>query len=338
MRFLLKFILILTIILIVTSITLPQTYGLTIPRTPGPALDKETRISHKLDIEKDKSQIVVIGDSTIRLGVDEIVLSELTGKSVYKLSVPGSASAVWYLLLKNNFAESAHKPDYVLVVFRDTILTAPGYRVHGSYFERVDEYARADEPVLIEKSFMNLMNPLERLAERFFPLYISRAEIRKSIDVDIRYITPSLFGCDGICTDTALGANFGAANLEPNALTDAIQSAESYLYTPEQLDFNAQVERSYLPDMIQIAKENNLNLVFVRIKVQSGSGDTPKLKKYLTDLSAYLQEHNVPLLNYGNDPRITPDLFRDAIHLNEQGKILFTQLLADGLKTIPSAQ
>jgi hypothetical protein len=338
MRLFLKFSLILTIIVIATSITLPQSYQLTFPREPGPALDRQFRISHRLDIEENQPQIVVIGDSTIRLGVDGDALAELTGKSVYKISVPGSASALWYLLLKNTIAESEYTPEYVLVVFRDTILTAPGYRVQGSYFERVDEYARSNEPVLIEKSFVNLMNPLERTAEQIFPLYVSRNPIRRSIDAGIRYITPSLFGCDRGCTDHAFGSIFGGADLEPNALVEAVNSAESYLYTPEQLDFNAQVERSFLPDMIQIANENDLTLIFVRIKVQSGIGNTPELEKYIAALGDYLEQHNTRLLDFGDDPRLTDDLFRDSIHLNEEGMALFTQMLSDGLRQITSGK
>lgn len=334
MRLFLKFGLILTIIMILTSVILPRTYETHFPRNPGPTLDKQLRTNYLDYIEENHPQIVLLGDSTLVLGVDADALAEQTGKSVYSIGVPGSASAFWYLMLKNSIAESSYKPEYVIVVFRNTILTAPGYRVHGSYFKLVDEYAARNEPVFIEKSFVNLMNPLEIAAEKYLPLYVFRSDLRNEIDASIRYFAPPHFGCDENCTDFALGEIFSGADLEPKALVDAVGAAESLLYTDEQMNFDAQVDKSYLPDMISIANENDIKLVFVRIKVESAFEDTPNHENYLNSLSQYLKQPNVFLLDYGSDPRITDDLLRDPLHLNEDGKTVFTHLLAEGLKGI----
>lgn len=334
MRLFLKFSLILTIIIILTSVILPRTYETEFPRDPGPALDKQLRTNHLEYIEENQPQIVLLGDSTLVLGVDSDALAQQTGKSVYSIGIPGSASALWYLMLKNNIAEAAYKPEYVLVVFRNTILTAPGYRVHGSYFKLVDEYAARNEPVFIEKSFVNLMNPLEIASEKYLPLYVLRSDLRNGMDASIRYFVPPLFGCDENCTDFALGEIFSGADLEPKALVDALGAAESLLYTDEQLDFDALVNESYLPDMIRIAHENDIKLVFARIRVQSEFEGSPEHENYLNSLSQYLKEQNVFLLDYGSDPRITDDLLRDPLHLNEEGKLVFTHLLADGLQKL----
>lgn len=334
MRLFLKFGLILTIIIILTSIILPRSYETEFPRNPGPALDKQLRTNHLAYIEENQSQIVLLGDSTLVLGVDADALAEQTDKSVYSIGIPGSASALWYLMLKNNIAEAAYKPEYVLVVFRNTILTAPGYRVHGSYFKLIDEYAARNEPEFIQKSFVNLMNPLEIVAEKYLPLYVFRSDLRNGIDANIRYFAPPFFGCDENCTDFALGEIFSGADLEPKALVDAVGAAESLLYTDEQMNFDTQVEKSYLPDMIRIANENNIKLVFVRIKVESEFESLPEHEKYLNSLSQYLKEQNALLLDYGSDPRITNDLFRDPLHLNEEGTSVFTELLADGLQKL----
>lgn len=331
MRLFLKFSLILTILLVTTSFILPRTYGQTFPRHPGPALDRQVRTDHLTYINENQPHIVLIGDSTLVLGMDPQALALQTGKSVYSIGIPGSASALWYLVIKNTIAETARKPELVLVIFRDSILTVPGYRVHGSYLELLDEHARRNEPVLIEKAFTNQMNPLEFAAEKYFPLYVFRSEIRKHIDGGIRYFAPPFAGCDRTCTDYALGELFQGADMEPGALVDAVGAAESLLYTPEQLDFESQVDTSLLPDMIEISKEKGFNLMFVRIKVESGNGNSPELGRYLTDLERYLDEQNVHLLDLGNDPRFTSDLFRDSIHLNGQGRELFTRLVAEEL-------
>lgn len=335
MRFLLKFGLILTIILIATAIIIPPAYQLTFPRQPGPIMDPSLRITHLEHIEANQPQIILLGDSTLNNGIDPEALAQQTGKSVYNMGTPGSASALWYLLLKNNIIDAKVKPQYVLVIFRDTILTAPGYRVQGSYFEVIDEYAQRNEPILIEKSFTNLMSPLELTADKYLPIYVTRSQIRRSIDAHIRYFAPPMVGCDRTCVDYALGELFLAANLEPGALVNAVGAAESYLYTPDQLDFEAQVDRSYLPDMISLAKENDINLVFVRIKVETTSAeDAAELDAYFNGLRTYLKSQDISLLDYGEDPRLTHEYFQDVIHLNEEGKTLFTQMVAEGLNEL----
>lgn len=316
--------------------TLPLNYEMTFPREPGPAFSRQLRLNHKEYIEENQSNIVLLGDSTLVLGLDTNQLSEQTSQPVYTIGIPGSASALWYLLLKNNIAEATYKPQYLLIVFRDSILTAPGYRVHGSYFEVLDEYTKRNEPVLLEKSFINLMSPFEILAEKYFPLYALRSNIRKEIDASIRYFAPPLFGCDRTCTDYSLGALFEGADMEPGELVDAVGAAESLLYTPAQLDFEELVDKSFLPDMIEISKEKNINLVFVRIKVLSGPQQSPELDKYLMDLKNYFNTQNSPYLDLGSDIRFTPDLFRDSIHLNESGKELFTELVAQELNKLLS--
>ena len=337
MRFLLKLGLILTILLIATSILIPPAYKLTFPRQPGPIMEPHLRTNHLEYIDINYPQIVLLGDSTLNLGIDQESLAKQTRKSVYSMGTPGSASALWYLLLKNNIIDAKVKPQYVVVVFRDAILTAPGYRVQGSYFEVIDEYAQRNEPVFIEKSFTNLMNPLERIADKYLPLYVTRAQIRRNIDARIRYLAPPILGCDRTCVDYALGELFLGADLEPGALVDAVGAAESYLYTPNQLDFDAQIERSFLPDMIALTKENDIELVFVRIKVETiTTTDAPELNSYLVDLRTYLKSQEVVLLDYGEDPRLTHEYFRDVIHLNEEGKTLFTQMVAEGLNEITS--
>ena len=333
MRFLLKFGLFLALIMVITSISLLVRDDISFPREPGPVLDNKVRGNYMEAIDEHHPQIVLLGDSTLGASLDAAKLAEGTDRSVYSISIPGSASALWYLILKNNIAEASYQPDYLVVVFRDTILTAPGYRVQGSYFELLDEYADHNEPLLMQNSFVGLMNPLEIMAEKYLPLYVARADLRKKIDTRVRYFTPALFGCHKNCTDLALGEIFAGADLEPGALVDAVGAAESYLYTADQLDFDTQLGRSYLPEMVRIANENNIKLVFVRVKVNTHAAD-PKLDAYISSLSEYLQNNQAFLLDYGQDARLTRDLFLDSIHLNPAGQIVFTQMVADGLNEL----
>lgn len=333
MRFFLKFSLLLAIVIGATSVILPRRYAVTFPRNPGPELDSYARKDGVMYIEENHPQIVLLGDSTLMLGVDEDLLEARTGTSVYNMGQLGSASAMWYLLLKNNIVESSYKPQYVVVVFRNSILTAPDFRVQGNYFTRLDEYARKNEPFFIQTSYVKLMNPLEIAAESYFPLYVVRSRLRESAEAKLRYLGTGLVGCDQTCTDNALEKTFAAEDFEPQALEDALNSADTLLYTDYHMDFHARLNDSYLPELIRLARENNIKIIFVRIKVEVNS-DSPALSGYLRSLSAYFKENNVDYFDFGDDPRLAHDLFQDPVHLNEKGKLLFTQLLADELKMI----
>ena len=337
MKLFLRYGLLLFIILAWTRYSLPARYGLQFPRSPGPVFDSQVRAVYTKALNKLQPEVVLLGDSTLLAGVDPQELSKLTGKSTYSATIPGSASALWYLILKNNIVDTSFRPRYLIVISRDSILTAPGYRVQGSYFTLLDEYAAHNEPILLKRSFLNLMNPLDRLADQYVPLYGARFQSRKELDSLVRYAVPAWMGCDSTCTDTAMRDTFGAADLEPGQLRDAVAAAERYLYTPRQLDFPAQVDQSYLPEMIRLTKAHGIQLIVVRIKTRaSGMGDieSQALKNYISELNAYLDENQVPFLDFGTDPRLKNEYFMDSIHLNEDGKKVFTQILGEALRQI----
>jgi len=333
MRFFSKFILSLTIILLATWIILPQAYEVSFPRNPGPILDRHFRDDHREYIDNEKPQIVLMGDSTLYSGVDTESLAKLTGKSVYSISYGGMSSAMWYLIMKNNIVDTVYKPEQLVVIFRTTILTAPGFRVKGYNLARLDEYARPKDDLFIENSFVNLMPPHQLIAEKYFPLYVFRSNLRDEIDDQLRYLAPALAGCDRGCTDGTLYKMQEHRFVNLSFIEGDANASEAYLYTNEQLDFYAQVETSYLPALIQMAKESGHHLTFVRIKVQPDVSQE-KLDSYNADLSSYLAANDVEYIDFGSDLRLTEKHFQDMLHLNEQGKALFTQMLADALREL----
>ena len=126
-----RYAVLMVVLLVATTLYLPWKLGVTYPKPLGPSLTVRFKDGYKTDLIKSQADIAMIGDSILRYSVDPARFSELTGLKVFKLDIPGSASAAWYLAIKNVFAAVPHKPRYVLVTFRDTILTVPGYRVNG---------------------------------------------------------------------------------------------------------------------------------------------------------------------------------------------------------------
>lgn len=325
---------------ILLSILIPFRTGVRYPRPLGPQFDESYRRDSLRAITIKRPQIVMVGDSVFMRGVDLQRLAEGTGKSVSGIGVAGSASALWYAIVAYHILPSPHKPELLLIVFRDTMLTTPGYRVQGSYREQLDEYAPPDDALLNERAYINLMNPLEKIAERYFPLYGSRLDLRETLDRHLRYRANGLLlGCDERCVNIGMGIVFGAANLEPNILGDAIGTAEDYLYTPQALNFDCQLNRSFLPEIVRLAREKGMRLVLIRAKTMrypTEESEPLALKIYMQKLSAYLAANDVVLLDFGQDPRLKPEYFYDPLHLNEEGRLVFTALIVNALNALPA--
>jgi hypothetical protein len=164
--------------------------------------------------------------------VDAHLLESLMQKRLLSIAIRGSASALWYLIFKNNIVDAAHPPRTLMLFFRGTMLTAPGFRVQGTYLDLIDEYAGRNEPSLLRHSFLDQMSPIEIAAEKYFPNYGMRMEASREVDGFIRYGLPEMAGCDESCTDEAMSATLGDSDLEPGELRTAIAAAEQYLYTP----------------------------------------------------------------------------------------------------------
>jgi len=332
-----RYLLLLLSIIAVSWLIIPRWLGIQFPRPAGPHFDERVRKKYITLLNKNQPDIVMLGDSTLLEGVNPDLLSELTGEKVSNFSALGSASAYWYIVLKNNIVIAEHPPKTVIVVFRDTMLTAPGFRVYGGFLDNLDEFAGDHETVLLEKAYLNEMSRVDIWLDEHIPLYSAREDIRGRIDSRIRYLVPGWLSCDRKCTDNATFNIFTSAELEPGQLQSRVTTVEQYLYTPSQLDFQRNVEKSFLPEIIRLTQEHGIQLIVVRLKpntIRTVRLDSQAVRQYVEDLSEYLEENNVIFLDYGRDPRIASGYYRDNLHLNSEGKVVFTQILADGLNEV----
>lgn len=330
--------LILMALIVGSSLYLPIRYHSPYPREIRPQFDSTVRTTYMAEMNETQPDAVLLGDSMLRFGVDDKVLADALNKKIYFLSMDGTASTIWYLIIKNNIVLAEHKPKYLLIFFRDTMMTVPSYRVTGRYFELVDEVAGPMDEVLIQRAYIDPMNPLEKLAERYLPIYGFRWRIRQSIDYYIRYSTVRiLFGCDQSCMDNTMETVFEDQNMDQKFLSDAIATADDYLYTEDALDFQHQIDNSFLPEIIRLCKENGIQLVLIHmpIRIFQDPGTEPAgLESYLQDLEDYLQQNGIIYLDIDPEKNIPITSFVDALHLNETGRVEFTRRLIDVLKPI----
>ncbi len=201
----------------------------------------------------------------------------------------------------------------------------------------LDQMANTDDTVVSQKAFIQQMSPIEKWADRFLPIYGSRLRLRETVDYYIRYSLTSLAGCDPNCNDDANSSVFLDLNLDSDLLVDAIATAESYLYTPEKMDFATQLDRSFLPDIVRMAKESKIQLILVRTKhldMPTESSEPSALKDYIGALKAYASQNNLEVLDFSHDERLTGNLFIDSHHLTPEGRLVFTKMLAEALRPI----
>ena len=335
MRFFLKYIVMLALALAALTWYIPVRYGLTYPQPVGPQFSNDVRSGHSEIIDNNHIDVVLVGDSTLARSMDENLFSQEIGQPAHIVYVPGSSSAVWYLVLKNIIIDgTTDRPRYVIIFFRDTILTLPDFHVGGGRITEVDEFATANEPFLLKTAYLNFMNPLEIGAEEYFPLYGVRQRIYDSMDYHLRTSLPSLFlSCKYECLDRANSAVFyDIENIDQNFSEGFLMMEESRLFTPKAMNFDYQIDRSFLPEMIRLARENDIQLIFVHSRTltyPSVDAEPKGMSTYKQALSAYLKEHNIPLLDFSYDLRLPADYFEDPLHMNATGQAVFSKLLAE---------
>jgi hypothetical protein len=338
MRSFLRYFLALVIALFALTAFLPVYYHVPYPAQLGPVFDKNVRSRYKEILEDYQVDLVLLGDSVLEKSVDFYALSEALDVPSYSIAVPGSTSAFWYLILKNIVLESNPRPKYVVLFYRDTILTLADFHVKGGYVNELDQFATAREPVLVERAYLNFMNPLEKWALAWFPLYSSRQWLTDKTDYYARNMLPALFlSCTGDCIDRAIAVVHTIDNTDPKLQENALLEDEQVLFTSRAMDFKGQVEWSFLPEMIRLTRENGLRLILVQERTllfPAAAAEPKALQEYQRALAAYLKANNIPLLDFSYDPRLPKEYFSDPLHMNETGKAVFTQLLAESLRSL----
>src|SRR5512145_177611 len=102
MRLTTRYLVLLILILFVSLFLFPAIFRGPYPHPAGPTFDKQVSKLYLHEIEEQHPSLLLLGDSILTKGVEKELLEEKIGEPVYKLDIPGSASALWYLVLKSN--------------------------------------------------------------------------------------------------------------------------------------------------------------------------------------------------------------------------------------------
>lgn len=277
-------------------------------------------------LEQTKPDVVLIGNSMLRAGVDEARLSELTQANTLKSFSNGSASAWWYLYVKNVLGPSQHKPKVAVIFFRDHYLTDPSFRTDGPYAEAIRTISNADEPVLRER----IASPLTLWDS---PLTWVPDRVKRYWDQRAMKAAARLLGISRSQQQRSMAATFDEERMIPEML-GATQLSSETCENMKDCDFRARVQASFLPLILQELQAMEIRPVFVRMKRRrdvTPTAEPPALKTYIAELRDYLELHEARLLDFTHLDQIAEAHYGPGDHLNPIGQQLFTEQLGKEL-------
>lgn len=276
-------------------------------------------------VQASQPEVVLIGDSMLGTRIDPGRLAELSAVETLVLEQEGSASAGWFLFLKNSLATSGVTPKHVIIFFRDRYLTDPEFRTSGQYLENIQLAMRGHEPLLNQLLDGRDTTRFGWLAEYFERLYPSQELLDASADYLVNRagkLTRNLVPGDFDFADEA-DRTFDVRGLRPDTPTEI--ASEDLI----RGDFDPSPTASFLPHIIDLAAANGWGLTFYRVKRRPQSGnvriDSPDLAAYINDLRDYIESRGANLVDVIDDESIGIEYYSDGDHVAESMRTRYTE-------------
>jgi len=292
-------------------------------------------------MRKGKPSWVLIGNSMLNSRIDNRELTDTSGWKTRKVAKGGSQSALWFLFLKNIVIESGARPGLISVFFRDTDLTWPDFRVEGNNEGLNAELGGPDDPVwqqvLVKRreSTEGFPGRIRDALHNLFPDKDLRPNARRQMQDRALRFTRIGTKTRGSGRRIELNERFSLAHLRHDlggdfASASGTQSARTVMVDGEAVDptfyedgphtFDPSPTASFLPHIIALAKAHGSQLHFHRVKrrplTNNTRPDDPVLKRYMTDLHAYLTANGCLFTDESQDARLTLDMYADGDHIS----------------------
>jgi hypothetical protein len=193
-----------------------------------------------------------------------------------------------------------HRPTTVFVLFRDTYLTQVTYRTDSAYWWKIERLSREHEPELMRamRESRSWQQRLEYALGLVYPIE-KRHEIASYA---LEWLASQLVA-PGQVRYGALPASrynplFALDRMRGSeAADDADAPSHDAIY-----DFDAQLPKSLLPSMIELARGAGVRLVLVRVQRRPAPAgpppQSPELLRYTAALEAYLARSGVGFYDF----------------------------------------
>ena len=300
---------------------------------------KGTEIRQEIaKIEKTRPDLICVGNSYLAAAVSPAELSRLTRLRVHLLFRGGAQSACYYLFMKNVIGAAPHKPRFVLIYFQDNFLTVPTFRIDGNNrTSKIIPFSQPAEPLLERLAYKEKRGFLLYGLERLWPAFRLRDEVRSDVQGQVEaFFLRFVSGPKSRTPTRVLNHVFSENALNPELFGERqLMEEDLSLQSRDSLEFSKWIDRSFLPPIIQIARENGIRLILVRMKRRSqamGVTESEPLLAYVNDLRQYLAREQVTFIDFSHDPRIRIEHYGGGDHLRSES--LFTPMLAEAIRPI----
>ena len=293
-------------------------------------------------IQQTNPEYVFIGNSMLNTRIDIEHLNKLSNKKSFMFDFSGSLSAEWYLMVKNFVLKLEKKPKIIFIFFRDQNLTFADSNYEINKLMRQTLWHKKKKEYKLEEiifSNRDLEVKIKTYLEKIYPIIQFRGKIDDELSIFLLKLVNKIFGA-GLKRDV-INQRFDFNNLIIDKNTNNDNDKGKTLITKKK-DFDDEVNLSFLPEIIQIAK--NLEIQINLIRVQDTAPALPYYKKhnarekvYLNKLSKYCSEIDVcNLIDFTGHPLITTEMYSSKSHIKENymkkyTEIFFNELLLKNL-------
>jgi hypothetical protein len=274
-------------------------------------------------MRESRAEFAVIGDSTAGGRILPGHLSRQVNRGVAGLFHPGSPVPYWFLMFKNFIVEN-NVPSVrgVLIFFRDDQLTTQ-VEANSRFLDNV---ARDYEPELdrVWSAYrLGRFSEVHRVARMAYHFDRTRLWLEPTL---VRGPAAAVAGEPAALVERMNTELFALDRLRHFDAADLAVSDESFL------DFDANVDRSLLPEFIAMAERAHIRLGFIRVQrrpLPNGPPpQSPALVQYLEKLEAYFEERGIYYGDDYGDPEISLSTYSDGDHLTPEARTPYTERFA----------
>ena len=281
-------------------------------------------------LQRLRPDCVLVGDSMLGSRIDPDTLGKVSDIPCAVLAYPGSGTALWYLLAKNVVAAQSHPPRWMIIFFRDKQLTMPAHRTGERYRNGLEMCMQGDEPLfrsILTRARHDTAPWMERLTDAIYLVQRKRKDWQKKVQYGALKAVARR-------PERAPVREAAARIFKPvysQAEKDLINARDG----EESLDleaheFGANVAQSFLPAILEVARQSHIRLLFYRVKRHPSdheppAADKPDLQKYAHELREYLAARGAALVDETTDPEVGLRYYAGDDHVREEMMAPYTQ-------------
>ncbi len=288
-------------------------------------------------LRAEQPEYIAIGNSMMfsRFDMTPEKLNALTGHKFFFILRGGSTTAAWYLTLKNVVAASGVHPKLVFFFFRNTELTSPLVNTAGQNAPYLNSLRGPKEPLVDlllqppparDGLFDGLVDRVGLWLDGPHGVY-HYAGAKDAVQQRLSNLAMKAGGLKG--RRLAVQDRFSLTHLRYDVPADisANDEAKDGTFDPYQSlskDYVNPEEHSFLPPIMDVARENGYKLLFFRVKRRPDSPDgiavsePADMRGYVERLQHWIEVRGGLFYDETYDPNIRLEIYNDGDHVGEE--------------------